>query len=164
MDEYFEDPCIYIVRDPRDVVVSEYYFEQWETQNEEEFEDFFERFVAGTTKFESWKMHVGLWVLNGTQTDIKHIVRYEDIWRDPFTEFMGMCEFLQYPANEKEVLEAIDKCSFERCCSLAIKDNVDYRKRGNFGQPGKGRNLLTSEQENRIRKWTGDLMEKLGYE
>jgi hypothetical protein len=164
LDEYSEEKTIYLYRDPRDVVISEYYFDQWEYDTYYPFDTFFQRFIRGETKFESWKLHVTCWGRNEENADLVHLVKYESLYENPNLELRNMCDFLQYPATDEEISTAVRKCTFEKCVRMSPKENVDPKKRGLYGKPGRWRGVLTKEQQDELWLWVGDLMEKLGYE
>ena len=72
---------IYIVRDPRDVAVSYYYYriKRGIIARDTSIEEHVDEFLSGLHTFGSWKQHVGGWLGACQNEPTFHWLRYEDI-------------------------------------------------------------------------------------
>ncbi len=77
--------CIYMIRDPRSVVLSEYKFNQRRGINTWSLSEFVETFLAGrASPHGSWAGHVEHWMRRSNGGDAPFtLVRYEDLRADP---------------------------------------------------------------------------------
>ncbi len=105
-----DSPCkyIYIARNPKDVVVSYYYFERsksWAGGYDGPWEHWLKMFVEGKVQRGDWFDHVLSW---WDHRDAKNILflKYEDLKRDFEAEVRKIARFLDYPMS-LDLLEAI---------------------------------------------------------
>ena len=103
--------AIYIVRDPRSVVVSSAFEKSAErimsTKNVSLNDGFMEARLT-------WKIHYLSW----KKIDIpKIIIKYEDLFSDPLNKFLEVLEFInqfkKIKIDEDKIKGTIEKCSFE---------------------------------------------------
>ena len=114
---------ICIVRDPRDVVLSEYHFDIKRGVVEEGFqiERYVTRFVAGASNHEygSWGENVGSWVA-ARQNSKKFqcgnfiLLRYEDMIDGPKAELSRVARFLRIDATPERLVRAVERSSAEQ--------------------------------------------------
>src|SRR5271170_6587185 len=93
---------IYLVRDPRDVAVSEYHFDLKKRYIAAgmTLDEFIKRFVAGeTSSYGSWWEHAASWIAARHANPSFLLVRYEDLLSDPIGETGKIAEFLSIPAD-----------------------------------------------------------------
>jgi hypothetical protein len=112
---------IYLVRDPRDVAVSEYYFDLKKRYIEPgvTLEQFVKRFVAGETcSYGSWWEHAASWIAARHTDPSFLLVRYEDMLSDPISETGKIAEFLGIPADAERLETAVQKSSADRMRKL----------------------------------------------
>src|ERR1700721_535136 len=91
---------IYLVRDPRDVAVSEYHFDLKKRYIEPDvtLEQFVRRFIAGqTSSYASWWEHPASWTAPRHGNPAFLLVRYEDLLADPIGETGKIAEFRGVP-------------------------------------------------------------------
>jgi hypothetical protein len=148
---------ICIVRDPRDVVLSEYHFEIKQMLIEEKFpiERHVARFVAGEVEhlkrrvpmrepvgmalgeYGSWGENVGSW-LAARQNSKKFqsgqdflLVRYEDMVDDPKSELARIAWFLGIDPTAERLAKAVERSSAEQMRKLE-------KAQGHLWSPTKG--------------------------
>jgi hypothetical protein len=112
---------VYLVRDPRDVALSEYYFNLKKRYIEPGFplKQFVRRFIAGqTASYGSWGEHVGSWIGARYRHPSFHLVRYEDLISDPFRETTKIALFLGIPADMGRIRRAIERSSADEMRKL----------------------------------------------
>jgi|SRR5580658_699971 hypothetical protein len=112
---------IYLVRDPRDVAVSEYYFDLKKRYIEPDvtLEQFVKRFVAGETcSYGSWWEHAASWIAARHTNRAFLLVRYEDLLSDPTGETGKIAEFLGIPATPERLETAVQRSSADRMRKL----------------------------------------------
>jgi hypothetical protein len=121
--EYF-DPryrkVIYLVRDPRDVVLSLYNFRRKYRSVDDSYpiEQYVaERFLPGDLDV-SWGEHVGSWLGTRMNRPGFLLVRYEDLLQDPTRELSRLASFLGIAANTEALTRAIERSSANRLRQL----------------------------------------------
>ncbi|NPA39597.1 MAG: sulfotransferase [Thermodesulfobacteria bacterium] len=148
-----EAKFVAIVRDPRSVCVSAWYFnirldENWATK-------------IGTK--EEWASVYGpIWVRDNTNiinffkkhSDKIFLCRYEDLVLNPFENYKRIFEFLGVSTDKEVIEEVIDKTSFKK-----FKDGKFFRK----ASIDDWKNELSPLAIKEIEKTCGHLMQLLGY-
>jgi len=112
---------IYLVRDPRDVAVSEYHFDLKKGYIEAELnlEQFVNRFIAGeTASYGSWWEHAASWIAPRYGNPAFLLVRYEDLLSDPIGETGKIAEFLGIEASPERLQAAVERSSADRMRKL----------------------------------------------
>jgi len=177
--QYF-DPrykkVIYIVRDPRDVVVSQYYFQRKRKLVADEFplSDFVGRFLAGETCFYgSWGEHVASWLATRHGQPGLLLLRYEDMVADTARELSKVASFLGLSAAPDVIRQAVERSSAETMRQLEksqaqlFTSTKNTRKDIPFVRAAKAggwRSALPEESALRIEEAWGHLLRWLGYE
>lgn len=122
--QYF-DPryqrVIYIVRDPRDVAVSQYHFQRKRRLFGDDYpiEAFVRRFIAGQTcDYASWGEHVASWLSTRSGGAGFLLLRYEDMLQDTDRELSRMCSFLGLNASPEVIHQAVVRSSAEKMRAL----------------------------------------------
>ena len=176
--EYFEPrfrKVIYLVRDPRDVVLSLYNFRRKYRSVDDSYpiERYVaERFLPGDLDV-SWGEHVGSWM--GTR--MNHLgfllVRYEDLLQDPTCELCRLASFLGIAANTESLTQAIERSSANRLRQLERVEHEAWvttkGKRADVpfiaeAVAGTWKQKLPQPSVALIESAWGDLMNSLGYE
>jgi hypothetical protein len=178
--EYF-DPrykrVIYIVRDPRDVVTSYYYFllKQGFIADGYPFDTFIRRFVEGDVdpEFASWGENVVSWVASrGGQSGFL-LLKYEDIKVNPVQELAKVGDFLGIPHDSANLTRAVKLSSADRMRELEQRDEDQWigtrakRKDIRFVRTaitGGWRSSLSEDNVARIENAWAPIMKTLGYE
>ena len=116
---------IYLVRDPRDVAVSEYYFDRKKRYIAPEMtlEQFIKPFLAGeTSSYGSWWEHAASWIGPRYGNPAFLLVRYEDLLTDPIGKTAKIAEFLGIKADEERLRAAVERSSADRMRKLEQQD------------------------------------------
>ena len=174
---------ICIVRDPRDVVLSEYHFDVKRTAIEEGFpmERFVARFVAGDVNHEagSWGENVGSW-LAARQNSKRFqsgenflLVRYEDMVVDPKRELCRVAAFLGIHPTQERLAAVVERSSadqmrkLERAQAHLWSSTRETRKDKPFvraARAGGWRTELPVSCVAEVESVWGGLMREFGYE
>jgi hypothetical protein len=168
--------AIYLVRDPRDVVISLSYHNSTNIDEAIKFMNATDgALCAGRKslspqlrqKLTGWSGHVTSWL---DQTDVAvHLVRYEDLIADPAACFGAALRFAGRAATTAEIDRAIRFADFtelqhqERQKGFAerMSPTAPFFRSGSVGG---WRESLTSEQARAIEQAHGAVMVRLGYE
>ncbi len=166
--------AIYIVRDPRDVLVSfSSHFdldykktlqimksdEFWETEGK------FNNFKSAL--FGSWKTNYKSWVSNKTLDTF--VIKYEDLVKDPFENLSKMIKFIEsksdFDYDEKSINLSIKETNFKNLSQLEKKNgfvestnNLFFRKGSSEQWKNIDKKIISDLEEN-----FGDLMKQLNY-
>lgn len=171
--EQLTHASVYIVRDPRDVAVS---FARFLDKDMDFTIDFMSNDGASLQKHEvhgkelfhylgSWSGHVDSWM----RTNFNGIaIRYEDLIKDPLSEFKQLCHFLGFPDDPERLKKAVQNTEFSKIKRheelVGFKEMSD--KGTSFfgsGKSGGWRDILSKEQEQRIIDAHGEVMRAVGY-
>ncbi|HEV2402547.1 MAG TPA: sulfotransferase domain-containing protein [Candidatus Sulfotelmatobacter sp.] len=112
---------LYLVRDPRDVVISEYHFnlKKRYIAPEVSLEQFAERFLAGeTSSYGSWWEHTASWIAARQQDKNFILFRYEDLLANPIEETQKIAAFLGINATPERLRLAVERSSADRMRNL----------------------------------------------
>jgi hypothetical protein len=116
---------IYIVRDPRDVVISEYHYQRKTRRIADGYElgQYVERFLAGETYpgNGSWGQHVGSWLMNRHGDPRLLLVRYEDLLSDSERELGRIATYLSISTSRDRLAEVIRLSAADRMRELEAK-------------------------------------------
>lgn len=176
------DPrVVYVVRDPRDVVVSFHHHQLryygpsgWD----ESFATFFDAFLEGASGPASWAAHVEGWLGRGPTLEHGfHLTRYEDLIGRPWETTVDLSRFLGGDLSDAAIGDAIEWSSFDNMHLL------EHRQRAHLGwaapgatrpvdgsipfvragRAGAWRTTLTDDQRDRMWSRWGTTMARLGY-
>src|SRR5580704_156682 len=118
---------IYIVRDPRDVVLSEYHYQRKTRRIDDQYplEKYVSRFVAGETYPEngSWGEHVASWIMARGGDPRFLLVRYETLLADTVGEVARIADFLGISATDQRLAEVVQWSSADRMRELEAKQS-----------------------------------------
>lgn len=167
---------LYIVRDPRDVVVSQYHYHRKCKKIEDGYpmEKFVHRFLAGETcPHGSWGENVTTWWTSRHNDPRFLLLKYEDMVADPHREMTRVAKFLNIPADGNRVAQAVERSAADRMRTLekaqADKSSLtkDSRKELSFVRAAKSggwRDELSAQFAGLIEAKWGHIMTFLGYE
>jgi hypothetical protein len=155
---------IYVVRDPRDVVVSQYHYlrTQMSIGNEFPIEDFVERFLAGEPNrhLGSWGENVGSWLATRSRHPGFLLLRYEDLVSTTARELARVADFAGLPATPESIARAVERSSAEKM----RESEKEQKQTAMPAKSGGWRSDLREPQIARIETAWGDIMACLGYE
>ena len=181
--------CIYVVRDPRNIITSYKNFENRSYESMMRFmlddksflfsdETTFKKFgIKGIEVICSWSIHYNSWFCNKQKIPIC-LVKYEDLVSNPLKEFKKIFQFLKKINNEentkfdeKRALHIINEISFENLKKKELKDgfvenNVRRDQKNIFFNQGKANQwekLLPKNIRTKIEKAFEKEMLELDY-
>jgi hypothetical protein len=167
---------IYIVRDPRDVTVSQYHYHRKlrKIGDDSPIELFVTRFLAGKTcPHGSWGENVATWLATRENDPRFLLLRYEDMLADTQRELTKVADFLGFAASPQHIATAVERSSVSRMKKLEQAETDDCsltqgsRKDLSFvrsASAGGWQKDLPAAQAERIETAWGPLMRHLGYE
>jgi len=167
---------IYIVRDPRDVVVSQYHYHRKirKIEDHSPIEKFVARFLAGETcPHGSWGQNIGTWLYTSEGNPRFLLLRYEDLVANTPRELAKVVAFLHFTAGPEQIAQAVERSSADHMRKLeetqtdknalmkgSRKDLSFVRAAGSGGW----RKELPAPLVEKIEAAWGPLMRHLGYE
>jgi hypothetical protein len=168
---------IYIVRDPRDVLLSEYHFDIKRQLIGENFplEDYVPRFLARKTEhnYGTWGENVGSWFYVRHKSPDFLLVRYESLLSDGMLELGRIAEFIGIPSDREQLKLALERSSADRMRELEKKQahlwssTKETRQDKPFVRAAKAggwKMELPVACATVVESAWGDLMKELGYE
>jgi hypothetical protein len=164
----------YVVRDVRDVALSEYKWQQRIGVFDGALDAFIRDFVTGRgNPFGSWGAHVDSWVQDDRIADNRlKLVKFEDLKRDATGVLASVLGFLNVSLSEPEIQRAVESNSVEMMRqkedrapegsfkNRVVKRNVRFINAGAVGQWEKS---LSSAQEALLEEAFGPQLQRLGY-
>ena len=105
---------MYVVRDPRDVVLSEYRYclKTRAIPDGYSMEEFVARFIRGeVNEYSSWKESVGTWLAARGDSKRFLLLRYEDMVEHTSRELGKIAEFLLIDASPERIAQAVGRSS-----------------------------------------------------
>ena len=178
--QYF-DPrykkLIYIVRDPRDVVLSEFHFDIKRRAISEDYplQQFVSRFVRGELNhpYGTWGENAASWFYTRRQGPQFLLVRYESLQSQAIDEMEKIAEFLGVSADPERIAFEIQQSSADRMRELEKKQGMlwsstrETRQDKPFVRAAKAggwKNELPEASVAEIEGAWGGLMREIGYE
>lgn len=118
---------VYIVRDPRDVVISEYHYQRKTRVIDDQYPmaEYVSRFIAGETYVQngSWGEHVASWIIPRDGDPRFLLVRYESLLSDTVSELARIAEFLGVSATPARLAQVAELGSADRMRRLEAKQS-----------------------------------------
>ena len=176
--EYF-DPrfrkVVYIVRDPRDVAVSQFHFYRKRRRIDDAFpiEQFVKLFVAGqTSDYGSWGDNVATWLAARQNSSDFLLVKYEELLAQTVSGLAQIASFLGVETTPALVAQAVERSSADRMRKLEsqkatasvtknTRQDIPFVRAASSG--GWKKSLPESAVADLETAW-GPLMQWLGYE
>jgi len=177
--EYFDaryQNVIYVVRDPRDVVLSQYRFflKRGAIDDGYALDRFVSRFLAGSLNdYGSWGENVGSWLAARQGSKRFLLLRYEDMLLETGKELMKVAGFLGKDVTPEHLARCVEQGSAERMRDLEKKQGDQWvttkgkRKDVPFvgaAKAGGWKSGLAAEHVAQIESAWGPLMRYVGYE
>ncbi|MBA2274470.1 MAG: sulfotransferase domain-containing protein [Actinobacteria bacterium] len=164
---------IYLARDPRSIIMSEFRLRQRQATAEGSFDAFVPSFVKGKAgPFGSWNNHVDFWVSSlPARRGNLHLVKYEDLRAGPEECLADIVRFLGIPADGALIKRAVENNTVERMRSKEDEAPPQKFKRArsrevrfvNQGLTQGWKEGLTSHQIGLIERHMGSTLIRLGY-
>ena len=177
--EYFDaryKNVIYVVRDPRDVVLSQYRFflKRGAIDDGYALDRFVSRFMTGDLNdYGSWGENVGSWLAARNGSSRFLLLRYEEMLGKTANELTKVADFLGMKVSPEQVARCVEQGSADRMRDLEKKQGDQWvttkgkRKDVPFvgaAKAGGWKSGLTTEHISQIESAWGPLMRYLGYE
>lgn len=178
--EYFDHrypKVIYIVRDPRDVVVSYYHFQRKYGHIADGYplETYVHDFVSGrvSSSWGSWGENVGSWIGARLGSPRFLLLRYEDLISQPTAELERLCEFLGIKPQISLLSQTIERSSAQKMKEMEKKQGDQWvstkGKRSDIpfvrsAGSGSWQAVLSPESVSAIESAWGELMSRVGYQ
>jgi hypothetical protein len=167
---------IYIVRDPRDVAISQYHWEmkQKSVLDEYPIEEFVPRWIEGIywNRLANWGDHVSSWLSTRQGSDSFVVVRYEDLIANPLPELAKVAKLLGIePANQR-LTRAMELSSADRMRQLESTQGGKWVQTRYTRQDkafvraaasGGWKSVLPAQSVRQIEAAWGSVMTHLGY-
>jgi len=166
--------AIYIVRDPREVVVSAYFFaiKIGTISKNYSKRKFVRNFLNGefNSNFGTWYQHVGSWY--GAKDNNILFIRYEDLKKKMAVEILKIAKFLKIEISSKKISKIVRKTSFKILQDQEGKHGVDWASIPNnaskikFFRDAKidsWKNFLTKKEVKKIKQMWGRNMKIFNY-
>lgn len=163
--------AIYIVRNPLDVAISYAHHLGKPIDFAIDFMNMKNAETSVTEKqvyevYGSWSQHVLSWTRKPHPAI--YVMRYEDMLNEPGKTFGALARHLLFRPSDEQLADAIDRSSFERLREQEEKAGFQERpeKAERFfreGRAGQWKEILTSEQIQRIVDAHGEQMQRFGY-
>lgn len=156
---------VYIARNPKDVVVSFYYFAQNWGGYTGPWEHWLSLFMEGKVWYGDWFDHIKSW-WERRHADNIHFLWYEDLKADYDNELRKLAKFLEYPMPDELLRQIREETSFARMKSNEFTNRQDaddhpknfYRK----GVVGSGKEQFSAAQNEQFDVWCAKRMKETG--
>uniref|UniRef100_G1SDB0 Sulfotransferase n=1 Tax=Oryctolagus cuniculus TaxID=9986 RepID=G1SDB0_RABIT len=166
---------IYLMRNPRDVLVSGYYFWNYVkfVENTKSLQEYFELFLDGNVVFGSWFDHVHGWLSLRDQKNFL-LLSYEELKQDTRSTIEKICHFLGEKLEPEEINLVLKNSSFQamkenKMSNYSLLSEVDliHEGHGSFmrkGISGDWKNHFTVTQAEKFDKVFKEKMADLPQE
>jgi hypothetical protein len=163
--------AVYLVRDIRDVALSQYSRERELGLHRVELDEYLPRFLQGRLSgFGAWQNHLPSW-LDSPLASNGHLllIKFEDMRRDPDSTISRIVHFLGFAVESAQIRKAIENNSVER---MRQKENAaqtlpkSSREEGRFVRKGAiagWREKMTERQLKLVDDYAGEVLVRMGY-
>jgi hypothetical protein len=159
--------AVYLVRDPRDVALSEYAYQSALGLVEQPLDDYLRVFLtSGVNPFSSWTEHVESWLAAPLSGDQLLVVKFEDLRRDSVKTVGQIIRFFGITPDEDRIRQAIANNSVDRMKAKEKDTPQRASKKGQFirsGSVGGWRANLTAAQVKIFRDHAANLLTRMEY-
>jgi len=161
---------VLLVRDPRSVCVSQYFFLQRKGLIEENtFKNHFHNFLyTFHPKYGNWGQHTASWVATSSNHKPILIVKYEELLNNPSEVLGAVLEYLDIEHSQSDIEEAVEKSSFnkmrnedkKRDSSVSNKSKIPFVRKSD---PNEWKEYLSADMEDQMREEFSYAMNALSY-
>jgi hypothetical protein len=159
--------AVYLVRDPRDVALSEFAYQTTLGLVDCNLDEYLNRFLReGVNPFAAWRTHVESWLSAPLNQEQLLFLRFEDLRKDTFNSVVRIAEFLGLTPDEERIRKAIANNTVDRMRAKEKETPTRVSKKGRFvgkGSVGGWRGQLNPGQAQLFRKYAGEVLERMGY-
>jgi hypothetical protein len=162
--------AVYVVRDARDVLLSEFAFLKALDYFRGDLDSFISTFLftcGSAYGYGPWQRHVCSWLDSPiAATGNLMIVRFEDMRQDPEPWFGRMAEFLGVNVDQEKIKLAVENNSIQKMREKEDREPVRASIRGRFVRDGAVRgwvSKLSPAQVRLIEEHAGSVLLRLGY-
>lgn len=159
---------IFLVRDPRDVALSEFAFHRALGLAGDNFDSYLDQFLrGGVNPFGSWIGHTNSWLdaADSGRAQILH-VNFEQLKCAPGPELVRIVDFLGMPEVKDRIPSAIANNSLVRMKEKEKDTPQRTSAKGRFirsGSAGGWQAALTARQAQLVQQYAGSVLARLGY-
>jgi hypothetical protein len=164
---------LYLVRDPRSLVLSGYWLQRRQQIFDGDLDDFVSEFVRGkASPFGSWAHHVRYWLGSiPARSGNLMIIKFEELRRDPHKVLAETFQFLEVPMKADVIGRAVENNTVERMRAKEDRAPKEIFRRAkahdirfvNSGSVSGWKRELTSEQTDAIERYATVPLQRLGY-
>jgi hypothetical protein len=173
--EFFQkeyQKAIYLIRDVRDVLISEFFLWMRKGVFDDDLNTFYYKFLYGKVNpFGFWGNHVMSWLDSpAARNNDVLFIRFEDLRQNTESYFMEILKFLGIDSDVDAIRRAIESNSIERMREKEIEAPLGTFKVSHSeirfirqGSSGSWADMLTPQQLIAIEEKLGDLLVHFGY-
>jgi hypothetical protein len=160
--------AVYLVRDTRDVALSEYAYERGLGRFDKGLDHFLELFVCGRVNgYGSWQHHVNSWLDAGAAGRVNLLlVRFEELRRNPEDALVCIFDFAGVKVSRQSIRTAVQNNSLQEMKKKEDRSPQMPDSTARFvrsGEIGGWIEQLADPQLGLIEKFTGDTLLRTGY-
>jgi uncharacterized membrane protein YkvA (DUF1232 family) len=164
----FYKRIVYLIRDPRDVMVSYYFYKGSQGSHNQSISEFIRDRKHGINK---WVKHVESWLEKSDSSLRAYYIKYEELKSKPVETLNSLYKMMGFSVPAKVINEAVVECSFEKMKEnekFFRSKNPIYEKsfRGEFVRKGTQKNyleMLSQEDINYISNKAAKYLELFNY-
>ncbi len=159
---------IFLVRDPRDVALSEFAFHRALGLADDNFDAYLETFLRSSVNpFGNWMAHTKSWLdaADFGRAEVL-LVNFEQLKRASQPELERIVDFLGMPEVKERIPAAIENNSLQRMKEKEKATPQRTSAKGRFirsGSAGGWQSALTPGQAQLVQQHAGNLLARLGY-
>jgi len=166
---------IYVVRDPRDVIMSQYHYQikRGVLEQNARLDDFVAQFIKGEVcPYGSWGENVGSWTATRRDDPNFLLLRYEDMLANVSGGATRISDFLGLPSDSNRIALAVERSSVDNMRKVEKSEGKKWESTKGTRQDisffrsaksGEGRAALSRESIASLEKAWGPLMRSLNY-
>lgn len=160
--------AIYLVRDPRDVALSEFAYQKALGLAGSDFNIYLQHFLRGEVNpFGSWSHHAISWMdaADSGRSEVL-LICFEELKRNSERELSRIVEFLGVPVQAEKIREAVANNSMDRMRQKEKADPQRASAKGKFirsGSAGGWSEVFTGDQSQLVQQYAGNILARLGY-
>jgi sulfotransferase family protein len=166
---------IYVVRDPRDVIMSQYHYQikRGVLEQSASLDDFVSRFIKGEVcPYGSWGENVGSWTATRRDDPNFLLLRYEDMLANVSAGAARISDFLGLPSDSNRIALAVERSSVDNMRKVEKSEGKKWESTKGTRQDisffrsaksGEGRAALSRESIAGLERAWGPLMRSLNY-